>query len=60
MYEPNSREAWQNYAGDLTHRDEEGEFIKYGVYVGITHPLYKEVCEMIQKYKQAKAINKGG
>lgn len=54
MYGSDSREVWQKYAGDLMHPDEEGKFIEYGVFVGIAHPAYKEVCEMIQKYKEGK------
>ena len=60
MYGPDSREVWQKYAGELMHPDGEGKFIEYGVFVGIAHTAYKEVCEIIQKYKEGKNINKGG
>lgn len=58
MLEPDNREEdWQNNAGKLFHPGKEGKLIMYGVYVGINHPAYKEVCEIMKKYKNT---NKGG
>lgn len=52
-----NRKEWQKGAGDLMHPDEEGKFIKYGIYVGINHPAYQETCEILKKYSDT---NKGG